>query len=234
MKQDGQVIAAVLAAGVREQIHAWRNRQAAGKPRGGWKVCVNDPGMQKKLGLERSFVGCLDGSRELASGDRWIVGEGSMLAVEPEFAIRFSADVPPQPGPEDIRAAIEGVAAAIEVVDWKNAKPDLMSIAASSSCHAGYVVGELRPFADVPAIGGGCPLFLRGEEVLGVPDPALVPADLLELVAGVVEFLTRHGESIQAGDWLLCGACTSPARVEAGDSVEADFATLGSVRVEFA
>src|SRR5207253_1954576 len=76
---------------------------------------------------------------------------------------------------ENIRNAIEGVAPALEIVDWKGARLDLASLAESSSFHAGFVTGRLRPLGDVPAIREGCPLLTRGDEILGVPDPALVP-----------------------------------------------------------
>lgn len=203
-------------------------------PRAGWKICINDPRVQKKLGLEGSFVGFLDGSRHLASGDTWMVEEGSVLGVEPEFAVRFAAAVHAADSAEVIRRAIEGVAPAIEIVDWRGATFDLPTIAASSSFHAGFVVGQVRSLDAVPAIAGCVPLFRRGQQVLGAPDACLVPADLTALVAHVARFLSRYDQRIQAGDWLLCGACTSPARVEAGDVIEADFGTLGGVRVRFA
>lgn len=218
---------------VRGQHARLASRLAEGMPRAGWKICVNDARMQRKLGLDTSFVGFLEGARRLSSGGRWSVDEGSILGVEPEIALRFGRDVAAGDRTEAIRAAIEGAAPAIEVVDWRDARFDLATLAASSSFHAGFVVGDLRPFDQVPPIGQGCPRFARGEELLGLPDPDLVPADLLGLVARVAAFLGRFGQGIRAGDWLLSGACTNPARVEAGDVVEADFGGLGAVAVEF-
>jgi len=222
-----------LDAAIGEQLARLDRRLGEGMARAGWKICVNDRRMQRKLGLETSFVGFLDGSNALQSGDRWRVRPGAILGVEPEFAVRFGAPVAAGDNPAAIRSAVRGVAPAIEVVDWSEAKFDLASLAASSSFHAGFVVGELRSLDDVPAVGEGCPRFRRGEEVLGVPDATLVPADLTSLIADVAAFLARHGRRIEANDWLLCGACTNPARVETGDVIEADFATLGSVNVRF-
>jgi len=202
-------------------------------PRAGWKICINDARMQKRLGIERAFVGFLDGSRATTSGQAWPIADASILGVEPEFALRFSKPVAAGAGADAVRAAIAGVAPAIEVVDWKDAKFDLASVAATSSFHAGYVVGDLRPVTDVPLIDDGCPLFRRGDEIIGVPDASLVPSNLVDLVRDVADFLGRHGELIERDDWLLCGACTNPARVEAGDEIEADFGSLGAVRVTF-
>lgn len=215
------------------QLAAMHARVAAGMPRAGWKVCVNDPRMQNKLGLEKSFVGFLDGSRALASGEMWRVDDGAILGVEPEFAIRFAHGIAAGADAGEVRHAIRGVAPAIEVVDWSRANLDLASLAESASFHAGFVTGDLRALDDVPEIGGGCPLLTCDGEVAGTPDAALVPRDLTTLVADVATFLARYGEQIEAGDWLLCGACTNPARVEKGVVVEADFRTLGRVRVAF-
>ncbi len=218
---------------IREQLARLDARLAAGMPRAGWKICVNDRRMQKRLGLDASFVGFLEGSRHLESGATWKADEGAVPGVEPEFAIRFGSALAPGDGYDAARRAIAGVAPAIEVVDWRDAKLDLRSLAASSSFHAGFVTGELRPLEDVSAIAEGCPAFRRGEDVLGVPDASLVPADLVTLVLDVVRFLARYERTIESGDWLMCGACTNPGRVERGDRVEADFATLGKVRLRF-
>jgi 2-keto-4-pentenoate hydratase len=222
-----------LDEAIREQLARLDARLAAGMPRAGWKICVNDARMQKRLGLETSFVGFLEGSRHLASGAAWCADEGSVLGVEPEFAIRFGVSLSGEDGYDAARRAIAGVAPAIEVLDWREAKLDLASLAATSSFHAGFVTGELRSLGDVPAIADGCPAFRRGDDVLGVPDASLVPADLVTLVQGVARFLSRYGRTIEAGDWLLCGACTNPGRVEIGDTVEADFGRLGRATVRF-
>lgn len=219
--------------GMRNQLAHFSRRLAAGMPRAGWKVCVNDAPLQKRLGLAGSFAAFLDGDRALASGGTWTLEPGAAPGVEPEFAIRLGTTVDAGAAPSEVRAAIAGVAPALEVVDWRDARLDLGSMAASSSFHAGFVVGDLRPLAAVPAIGDGCPRLARGDEVLGVPDPSLVPADLADLVSHVAAVLARFGQRLEAGDWLLCGACTNPARVEPGDVVEADFATLGKVSVRF-
>ena len=61
-----------------------------------------------------------------------------------------------------------------------------------------------------------------------------MPADLGEIVQLVADFLARHGERLEAGDWILSGACTNPVRVAAGDEVSAEFGPLGTVTVRFA
>ena len=222
-----------LEHGISGQQAELRRRLEAGMPRAGWKICVNDRRMQRKLGIDAPLVGFLDGSRVLRSGEAWRVADGSVPGVEPEFALRFAAAVRPDDEAVAVRRAIAGAAPALEVVDWKDAKLDLASIASSSSFHAGVVLGELRDLEAVPSLAEGWPVLRRGEEVLAVPDPSLVPEDLAALVAHVARSLAPRGERIEAGDWLICGACTPPVRVEAGDGIVADFGPLGLVSVRF-
>ncbi|MFN2425723.1 MAG: hypothetical protein ABR587_04680, partial [Candidatus Binatia bacterium] len=194
------MIAGTFDEGIREQHARLARRLGEGMPRAGWKVCVNDSRTQRKLGIESSFVGFLEGSRRLASGECWPAGEGSILGVEPEFAVRFGAAIAAPADVNTIRRAIRGVAPAIEIVDWRDASLDLHAMASSSSFHAGFVVGELRSLECVPAIADDCPRFVRGDERLGAPDSSLVPADLSGLVANVADFLARYGQRIEAGD----------------------------------
>ena len=96
------------------------------------------------------------------------------------------------------------------------------------------MLGEPQRASLAPAIGSDCPRLSKGGAPAGAGDASLVPADLAEIVRLVADFLAPRGEGLEAGDWILSGACTSPLRVEAGDEVRADFGPLGSVSVRFA
>lgn len=147
-----------------------------------------------------------------------------MFAVEPEIAIRVGEEV----------ASIAALAPALEIVDYTRGALTLAGIVESSSFHHGVVLGASRPPGFAPVLGAGCPRLLHDGVSAGTPDPALVPADLSEIVRLVAAFLDQHGQRLRAGDWILSGACTAPVRVAAGGRVEADFGTLGAVVVRFA
>ena len=152
------------------------------------------------------------------------------LACEAEIAIRLGCD-----DPRSLAAARAGIAAlapALEVVDYGGLSTDLDVVVASASFHHGAVIGDARPSSDAPTIDAECPrVSLNGARV-GVPDPTVVP-DLATIVVHVAETLTRYGERLRAGDWILSGACMAAMRVRAGDVVVADFGPLGAVDVTF-
>lgn len=200
--------------------------------RAGWKICVNDPRVQARLGLDAPFVGWLNGARVIASGGRYPVPDDARLACEPEIAIRIAAGGDPAAA-DGARAAIASVAPALEVVDYARISPELATIVETSSFHHGMVVGEPRPLAALPVLGPACPRLTRNGAAAGVPDASLVPADLAAIVAHVVACLRACGETLRPGDWILSGACAAPIPVAAGDEVVADFGSLGTARVTF-
>jgi 2-keto-4-pentenoate hydratase len=209
---------------VRRQHERLGRALAAGMPRLGWKICVNEPTNLRRLGLARPFVGYLDGARRFDSGGTCPLGPGGVFAVEPEIAIQVGSGA----------ASVAALAPALEIVDYTRGAFTLAGVVESSSFHHGVVLGASRPPGSAPALGPGCPRLLHDGVPAGTPDPALVPADLSEIVRLVAAFLDEHGQGLCAGDWILSGAYTAPVHVAAGERVEADFGTLGAVAVEFA
>jgi 2-keto-4-pentenoate hydratase len=224
-------VSAIFDAALRRQHERLRAALAAGMPRLGWKVCVNERGAQQRLGLAGPFAGFLDGGRRIVSGGACL--PPALGAVEPEIAIQTGAAVAAGTALEDARRAIAALAPALEVVDYTRGGRTLEGVVESSSFHFGVVLGEPKPGARAPALGADCPRLLKNGAPAGEPDPSLVPADLAEIVVLVASSLARQGERLEAGDWILSGACTPPVRVAAGDAVSADFGALGRVAVRF-
>ena len=221
---------AELESAMRRQLRRRHAARAAGMPRAGWKICINDPRVQARLGLDAPFVGWLNGARLIGSGGAYPVPSGARFACEPEIAIRIGrpGDLASLAG---ARAAIAALAPAFEVVDYRRASPELAVIVETSSFHDGAVLGEPRSSGSVPTLGPDCPRLLRNGESAGTADPTLVPADLATIVRHVAAFLGHLGEELREGDWILSGACAAPIPVGPGDDLTADFGPLGSVRV---
>ncbi|MBI1893372.1 MAG: hypothetical protein HYS14_04600 [Candidatus Rokubacteria bacterium] len=64
----------------------------------------------------------------------------------------------------------------------------------------------------------------RGEAVLGHP---------LNALAWLANELPKWGRSLKAGEFVTTGTCTDIYVAKAGDNIQADFGTLGSVEVVF-
>jgi 2-oxo-hept-3-ene-1,7-dioate hydratase len=52
------------------------------------------------------------------------------------------------------------------------------------------------------------------------------PADAIKHVAAT---LSRYGERLETGDWVILGSLVKPIPLRPGDRIEADFGPLGRI-----
>jgi len=222
--------AAALARGLAEQRAALERALSSGMPRAGWKIGLNVPEVQQRLGLGGSLVGWIDGRRVVATGSRYEVRPGTRLHVEAELALRLGAPVRAGAPAEEARRAIREVAPALELVDYALPRSDLEAIVSHSMFHAGTVLGPPSPAAEA-LLDPAHPRVLVGGELRAAPQAGWVPADLGAAVSLVARRLAEIGHALQAGDLVLSGSYTRPLPLAAGDTVVADFGALGAVSV---
>ena len=218
-----------FAAGMTRQLERLEAALAGGMPRAGWKIGMNVPEVQRRVGVPHAGLGWIHGDRVLTSGARLERPAGTRLHVEPELGIRVgSAD----PGAPD-RLRIDALAPALEIVDYALPVAGLDDVIAGSMFHHAVVLGAPRP-GPVPGdltrrwprlcVGSAAPIEPSRDD--------LVPEDLDGLVGFVQAFLERFGQSLIPGDWILSGCYLAEApALGATDGVEMDFGPLGRVSV---
>jgi 2-keto-4-pentenoate hydratase len=206
-----------------------RNRDVIGH-----KVGLSSLAMQQMMGVDEPDYGHLLDDMQLAG-----TADASAYLyprVEVEIAFLLNQDLPGEGCTvEDVLAATEFVAPAIELIDsriadWKIGLQDTIADNASS---AGFVLGteRVRPSElDIGAVvatlrrNGEVVAEGRGDAVLG--DPAIAVAWLAGKVAS-------FGVRLLAGDIVLPGSCTRAIDARPGDEFHAEFAGLGSVDLKF-
>ncbi len=217
-------------AGMERQLGALDAALAAGMPRRGWKVGINVPDVQARLGLIHAGVGWLDGRRVLASGDRLEASEGSRLHVEPELALEIAASLDAAPSRAEARRAIACVRPALEIVDYALPTRGLADLIAHSMFHRAVVLGRPGPPEAEPDLGRLWPVLQVGARSATASRRDLVAADLAELVQFVAAYLGAFGRTLAAGDLVLSGSYLAEALPLApGDEIVARFGALGSV-----
>jgi 2-keto-4-pentenoate hydratase len=220
------------ARGMERQLARWRAARAAGMPRCGWKVGINVPEIQVRLGLGHPLVGWIDGHGVVESGARLEANPGAKWHVEPELAIRLASAVDPTLGPDAAGACVAEVAPALEIVDYSHPAGDLETIIEHSMFHAGCVVGAYRPVDAASELGARWPVLRVGDEPGPAPRADLVPSQIGSLIHFVAELLSLFGEGLEAGDLLLSGSYLERAMALAPHcEAQADFGPLGPVRV---
>jgi 2-keto-4-pentenoate hydratase len=219
------------ASALTAQVAAMRARLAEGMPRRGWKVGINVPEIQVKLGLEHSLVGWLDGDRILPSGAMIPLPPGSLYHVEPELCLRLANSVDVDTDLTTARAAVDAIAAALEIVDYAKPAKSLADIIRHSMFHAACVLGEWHAAPEQGTIDIADHVRLHvGARQCEAARKDLVPEDVGQIVVFVARVLAGSGERLLAGDMILSGSFTAKALpLEAGQAASAELGGFGSV-----
>lgn len=235
MTTDTDDIRARFGPGMARQLERLREARAAGMPRLGWKVGINVPEIQQRLGIPHAAVGWLDGRHVVESGDTLVAPVEAKLQVEPEIAIRLGRALPAGAGAEEARDAIAGVQLALEIVDYARPTTGLDDLVAHCMFHEATVLGPSIPRDAVADLGRDRPRLRAGEVEAEPPRAELVPSDPGELLRFVADFLGEFGEGLEAGDLVLSGAYVAKALpIAPGEGAAADYGSLGTVSVRVA
>jgi 2-keto-4-pentenoate hydratase len=158
------------------------------------------------------------------------------LGLEFEIAVRIKSDLPVTRAPftaETIAPHIDGVCAAIELVDDRNAdytSLDVLSLVADNSWNGGIVLSEFatawpdlqsvlgRATKDRAAIGEG-----HGRDILGHP---------FNSVAWLATQLASTGAGLKAGQVVMTGSVMKTIFPDADANYRFDLEQLGFVDVQ--
>jgi 2-keto-4-pentenoate hydratase len=169
----------------------------------GYKVGLTSATMQAFCGIDHPIAGVVLAKRVHRSGATVRIPDFGRLGLEFEIAVRIKSDVPATGTPytaDMIQPHIDGVCAAVEIVDDRNAdyaNLDVRSLVADNSWNGGIVLSEFatkwpdlkdvvgRATKDHVAIGEG-----HGRDILGHP---------FNSVAWLATQLASRGETLKAG-----------------------------------
>ncbi len=206
-----------LEEAYQQQLGHWRATLHSGAGRVGWKIGLNVPAVQNKLGIDRSVVGHLTTATLLgADGAHSLAGAQKPMA-EPEIAIEVGPD-----------GTIAGLAPAIEVADIDRPLEDVGHMVATNIFHRAVAIGPSVALSSAEGIEGV--LTINGE---GVGSADAGATDLGAIITLVDETLRAAGESLEAGDRIIAGSLTAPAAVKAGDQAAVDLGPIGRLEVSF-
>ncbi|WP_405167571.1 2-keto-4-pentenoate hydratase [Nocardia sp. NBC_01499] len=213
-----------------------RRRLDTGAKVVGHKVGLSSKAMQQMMGVDEPDYGHLLAEMEVYEDVPVEAGRYLFPRVEVEVGFVLGADLPGADCTEaDVLAATVAFAPAIELIDsrikdWKIGLTDTISDNASS---AGYVLGPERVAPkdiDIKAIDA---VLTRNGEVVAEGRSDAVLGDPVIAVAWLARKVASFGVRLKAGDIVLPGSCTRAIDARPGDKFHAEFAGLGSVRLQF-
>jgi 2-keto-4-pentenoate hydratase len=195
------------------------------------------PAVQKQLGVGTPDFGSLLDDMVVPAGGTVAAGTLLQPKVEAEIAFLLAADL--DGGLEDVaevRAAVAGAMAAIEIVDsriadWDISYADTVADNASSGL---YVVSDLVvPLSDLEPVDVVMSMTVNGATASEGQGAACLGDPLLALL-WLARTVRDLGDPLRAGEVVLSGALGPMSVVRPGDVVEADISGLGTISVTFA
>jgi 2-keto-4-pentenoate hydratase len=202
----------------------------------GYKVGLTSAAMQAFCGIDHPIAGVVLASRVHRSRATIRRSDFGRLGLEFEIAVRIKSDVPVTDAPctaEAIQPHIDGVCAAIELVDDRSAdyaNLDVLSLVADNSWNGGIVLSEFanawrdlesvlgRAAKDGVAIGEG-----HGRDILSHP---------FNSVAWLATQLASRGEGLKAGQVVMTGSVMKTVFPTEDASYRFDLEQIGFVEVE--
>jgi 2-keto-4-pentenoate hydratase len=196
-----------------QQLTEWRRTLDGGAGRVGWKIGINVPDAQRKLGIDEPVIGHLTTATQLPDGAEFDGSAATELRIEPEVALHMG-----------VNGEIAGYGAAIEIVDTGDPPPEVERIVATNIFHRGFVLAEAQP-----AMPAGLEAEVRMDGQLRASGEA--PPHFTDVVELVSRLLHDAGEELRAGDVIIAGSLTPPQPVQRGERVEVGLGPLGSLSV---
>lgn len=230
-----------IAEGVAVQVAIARKKGAV--PPGGFKIGATGSRMQAFLGLPGPAAAFMRREDIFASGSEEPFAKFHNVQVECELAVRLGSDLPPGPcTPEQAKAAVSTLSAAIEIVENRYGPPPIGDLKAlgtptliadqvyHAACVIGPAAGDWRDH-DLAALGGRLSLdgVVRDQgisaDLLGHPMRALAWLAGSETAAGF--------GGLRAGQVVMLGSVTPSVVIEGPCSVRVEFDHLPACTFRF-
>lgn len=217
-------------------------RKATGREIVGWKIGLTSKAMQQALNIDIPDSGILFDDMVFATGATVPQGRFIEPRVEAEIAFVLKSDLKGPASREDIIAATDYVAPALELLDTRIMRLDpttseprkVVDTISDNAANAGVVLGtERHDPADIDLRHVGA-ILMRNDEVEETGLGAGVLNDPVKSMVWLTERLSSYGMSLRRGDIVLSGSFIRPVEAPAGSRFEADFGAFGRVEIGFA
>ena len=210
----------------------------------GWKIAATSAAGQAHIHVSGPLPGRILSAFVHAVGEPVSLAGNRMRVVEPEFAFRLSADLPPLAAPRsqaEVMAAVASLHPAFEVPDSRFADFTLAGAAqllADDACCGEFVFGAAAPEGwrdvDLSAAPVRATVFdaTGGERYQRAGDGSAALGDPRAALTWLANELSALGQKLAAGQFVSTGTCMVPLRIEPGERVVADYGRFGAIALQ--
>jgi 2-keto-4-pentenoate hydratase len=216
---------------MRAQLAERRRRLRSGERPLGWKVGFGSPDAIKRLRTDAPLIGFLTDASVVDSGASVSLRGWAAPVVEPEIAAHMAAELPPQADRASARRAIAALGPAFELADVDPPPAEVEAILAGNIFQRRVVLG--------PARAGSSASELRAHLTFpdgtgqAIEDPQAPTGEILDIVGHVADLLGELGETLGAGEVVICGSIVPPIAVRPKDSFSYALDPAGTVSIRF-
>ncbi|WP_026679051.1 2-keto-4-pentenoate hydratase [Fictibacillus gelatini] len=220
----------------RIQLEAVKRRLKDGRKVIGKKVGLTSKAMQKMLNVDEPDYGHLFDDMKVKSGETVQMNSMIMPKVEAEIGFILGADLfKPNVTFIDVMMATEFLVPTLEIIDSRisdwNIK--LEDTVADNGSSAKVVIGEQRREMAALDLRSTSMVLLKNGDVAATGAGAAALGHPAHAVAWLANKLYEYDIPLKAGELILPGALSGAIEVAAGDTITAQFGSLGSVSVSF-
>jgi 2-oxo-hept-3-ene-1,7-dioate hydratase len=216
----------------------WAERAVAGGRRVvGRKIGLTSKVMQVATGITEPDYGVILDDMVYESGSVIEFDRFSNVRIEVELAFVLARRLT---GPHttifDVLDATAYVVPALEILNShiELEGRTIVDTISDNAAMGGMVLGGRPVQPDAVDLRWVSALLSRNETIEESGVAAAVLGHPAMGVAWLANKLAQHGQSLDAGEIVLAGSFTRPMWVERGDTVHADYGTLGSISCRFA
>ncbi|MBA2933565.1 fumarylacetoacetate hydrolase family protein [Sphingomonas sp. CGMCC 1.13654] len=211
------------------QAQSMALRYTRGERRIGIKMGMTSRAKMAQMGIQDLLWGRLT--------DAMLVEDGGSIdfpafvhpRVEPEVAFLLAAPLGETITPMAARAALAGVAPALEIIDsrYENFKFSLTDVIADNSSSSAFVTGAWAdPSTDLSNLG----LILQIDgQARQIGSTASILGNPIRSLVAAARLAARAGEPLQAGDVVMAGGATAAEPLAPGQHVRLEMQRLGQV-----
>lgn len=199
-------------------------RVQRGEPIAGYKAGCLSPAVQSQLGLSSPVFGHIFGTELHKSGAVLRPQAFDGLAIEGEFAIRLTCDIPDADWLHaHARSLIASWFVVIELHNYvlRGPAPHAQQLIANNALHAGVVLPQHEPARTDPGeLAEATVRVSRNGNTMGVAAANSLPRGPLGSLVQLVAHLDTWGRRLRRGDLVLTGSPLPLYRVAEGDRIE--------------
>ncbi|MGF9965795.1 2-keto-4-pentenoate hydratase [Bacillus rhizoplanae] len=203
----------------------------------GKKVGLTSAAMQQMLGVNEPDYGHLLDDMKVNNGEKLSIDSFVSPKVEAEIGFILEEDLT---GPNityvDVLMATKYIVPTLEIIDSRitDWKIKLVDTVADNGSSAAVVVGEkFSLLHEVDLRTAGMSLY-KNDKLIATGAGAAALGHPAHAIAWLANKLYEFNISLKAGELILPGALSAAVTVSHGDTITAEFGSLGSVCVHFA